>query len=769
MMATARTRRIARCRRSGIALVIVLGLMAMLVILAVGFFVAMRTERLVARSYADQVRAREMAYLAINRAVTEIDDEINNAGRVIPNWPAEVKFTQAGIVLTNNNSKPLFDLSTNDYAFMSFPSVLRPSLTALVGAVCWNDVAPDFGGGTVLQGRYAYMAANVSGFIDPNMDYTTNNVIADFFTRTNAFNAMNIAYNSAGITNFLTELNNPYSGAGNPQGINLFVGRTVKSTAANVPGRIRPYYRAETVPDLRIMGMYGYNVIPLKDHPANMFPYSYFPLGFRDAGGNAQTNIYIGGSATNVSAQIAQIAAAFQSMPVPGLNATDPDGLARGLVDYLDSDFVPGGIDGGGTTTGANCDRVCNEAVPMLHQLHINTNISSSTGGVYRAGVQIIAQVWYPFVYPTNSLAHSVRMEVSVDGNGYTADGATSATLSIPTPANGWIAHSFATCTNTFWFQTSGTNAIPVSLTLKELSVLQGTKVVDRACGPGSPSNSVIPWTTYFADSTGTTVGSWWFAPDPRCNWVFVASGNNQWRNGGTKGGGMPNWAGSHPSIAGEYGRKEMYVRNAGNLQNVGELGMLAYEGTAARGVGEWRTVRLLGPDALPVVDVFTVHTNALTGIVNPNTINWRPIGAMFLGASIDRWPGETNAVVNAITAETLGKAVVIGNNALGNPYNNRGDLARMDLSALALTYDGAQLEGIYRNTQAFLSPRQNLFLIVVAGQSVTDSNPKDNFADETAGEIRGDARAVALVWRDPYKVNGKNKIFIRWIKWLDQ
>ncbi len=769
-----------RRRRSGIALVIVLGLMAMLMILAVGFFVAMRTERLVARSYADQVRAREMAYLAIHRAIADIDSEISASNRVVPNWPTELKVSQGGIAI----SRPFFDLaanpadSTNDYAFMSFPAFLRPSLVATTNPAAgpqWLNVNPTFTG-TPLSGRYAYLAANVSGFLDPNMDYTTNNIVSNHFTRSKAYDARDIGYNISGVDTFLTEL----SGL---KGSNLFLSRNIK-VSTNAPyARNRRFYRAETVPDLWILGEYGYSSgMPLKSYPAgyptSLFPYSYFPLGF-SSNGVAQTSIYIGGTAAEVEALKPQVSAAFAAMP--GVKPdSDPDALARGLVDYLDSDFVPGGVDGGGTTTGPNCDMVCNEAVPMLHQFHINTNISPSSS-VYRAGVQIVTQVWYPFAWPTNSLPYSIKMEVSVDGNGYAADGPSSATVALPTPVNGWIAHSYVQCTNTFWFQTSSTNAIPTSLTLKELSVIQGAKVVDRACGAGSPSTMVIPWGTYFTDTIGTSSGSWWWAPEPRINWIFDPAGNSQWRAGLKKGAGSPPWAGGNPGVPGEYpnpvtgvGIKEMYVRNRDQLRNAGELGLLAYEG-AARAAGEWKTIRLIGADALPVLDVFTVHTNALAGILNPNTINTNVLAAVFLDALADRWPGDATNKVNAAIAGEIAKRIVVGHGAMATPFNNRSDFSRINFAGIPASFGGAggaldeaQAEGVLRNTQALLSPRQNLFLIVVNGQAVTDANA-NNSVEENAGEVRGEARAVALVWRDPYKVNGRNKIFIRWIKWLDE
>nr|MBP7276155.1 hypothetical protein [Kiritimatiellia bacterium] len=486
-----------RNTRSGIALVIVLGLMAMLMFLAVGFFVTMRTERLVARSYADQVRAREMAHLAIARATAEINTEISGANRVIPNWPTGLKLSTGGAGLT----RPILQLSSNDYAFMSFPAFLRPSLTNRYNAAQWINVMNNFGGavGTTLHGRYAYIAADVSGLVDPNRDYSVTHPATNF-VRDLAYDANDIAYNRTGLDSILNEMMPPYSGAGNPQGVNLFLGRTQRSGSAAVPGRIRPYYRAETIPDLWIVGRYGYNVSPLKDYPAgypfNMFPFSYFPPGYCDNALNAQSALFIGGTAAQVEAQLGQLTPQFQGMT--GLTAGDPNALARGLVDYLDADFVPGGINGGGLAGGTNCDMPCNEAVPMLNQLHVNSVITPTADG-YQITIRARAQVWYPFVAPTNTLPYQLRVNVALNGGGYTPVGPTTATAALAMPAGGWKhqpdASAFKDAYLDFQFKVVTPDPVPpppTALVFNEVAILQGGNVTDRMCGSGRVAT--IPW-----------------------------------------------------------------------------------------------------------------------------------------------------------------------------------------------------------------------------------------------------------------------------------
>ncbi len=76
--------------------------------------------------------------------------------------------------------------------------------------------------------------------------------------------------------------------------------------------------------------------------------------------------------------------------------------------------------------------------------------------------------------------------------------------------------------------------------------------------------------------------------------------------------------------------------------------------------------------------------------------------------------------------------------------------------SYASLSEDGLR-ESIVANSYRLLSPRQNLFTILIAAQ-VTGSS----------GGVLAEQRAVAVVWRDPYPdANGRHPALVRFFKWL--
>jgi hypothetical protein len=718
--------------RSGIALVIVLGMMALLMILAVGFFVAMRTERLAARSYADEIRARQMAHAAITRAMADVDVEISAANRVIPLWPNEVRVSPGGGAFPS--------LSTNMTGHV--PGFVLAAVNSQANTAGW--ITAPHG-----NGQFAYMVVNVSGFLDPNRDYSVTN--STIFPRFEGYDANEIAYEHAQIATVLTELT--------PNAINA--ARMIKGRVSTA-FRTKPYLRAETVPDLWIVGRYQYGgVTPLLRYPESFFPYSYFPIGYRDATGLAQAPLNIGGTSAQVAAQRAQIETQFTDM---GLNATDAAYAAINLIDYLDDTSLVPGMAAGLGSTGPNCDNFATKAVPMLNQFMIRTAFGPPVSGVRPLTVEVKAQVWYPFVNTTN-LPFGLKVQAEVVGEGYSA-----VTPTAPPPVllgNDWSQNTFATNQVNFLVQTTSTNFVPTAVIIRELAIVDAqNRVVDRVCGPDRPVTLDSSFLSYQA---ATPRISWWWVGDPRINWLWDPLGPgggrvSHWRLGARRvtdaTGGPSDWMDKHPSVVGEYGRFEMYVRNQGNLRTVGELGlMVGREGVAGveRSPVEWQTIRLLGTGALPVLDRFTVHTNALRGIVNPNTMNHRSVAAVLLDAPLERWPGEP-AAPRLTAAQALQAATEVRDAHVTSQFLNRSDLSRVNFTVGA---DDAQREGLLRNSAQLLSPRQNLFLVIVRGRAMS-----------TSGNVTmGEAQAIALVWRDPYRnaVTGNHQTRIRWIRWMEE
>ena len=70
--------------KNGIALIIVLGILAVMTLLAVSFVISMRTERLAARNFSDKVKSQLLLDIALSRAMDDIDADMVASNMVYP-------------------------------------------------------------------------------------------------------------------------------------------------------------------------------------------------------------------------------------------------------------------------------------------------------------------------------------------------------------------------------------------------------------------------------------------------------------------------------------------------------------------------------------------------------------------------------------------------------------------------------------------------------------------------------------------------------------
>jgi len=93
-------------RNSGVALIMVLGLLTVMVLMAVTFAITMRTERLAAGNYADNVRARELVQVGLARAMA---DDVQNPDRIVVGRDANPKITVMGGGIWELNDLAVFE------------------------------------------------------------------------------------------------------------------------------------------------------------------------------------------------------------------------------------------------------------------------------------------------------------------------------------------------------------------------------------------------------------------------------------------------------------------------------------------------------------------------------------------------------------------------------------------------------------------------------------------------------------------------------------
>lgn len=143
---------------SGIALVIVLGFLSILTIMAMGFAISMRTERLVSEAHSGSVSARQFSSSALARALGDID--------VVVSTNRYPDFTSAGslsteLLYSRDGSTELRAPSVD--ALLDFvPGALSNEIATIADDIGWEMITNNQGEEI---GRIAYVVANCSGLI----------------------------------------------------------------------------------------------------------------------------------------------------------------------------------------------------------------------------------------------------------------------------------------------------------------------------------------------------------------------------------------------------------------------------------------------------------------------------------------------------------------------------------------------------------------------------------------------------------------------------
>jgi len=707
-----------RNSKSGIALVIVLGFISILTLLAIGFAISMRTERLAGGISTDLVKTRALINVALARCMSDIDSNLTAPTRLMyPDWPA------FGSIGSSNGPSPGLYEGLPDYqgsASWYVPSSL--SVAVLNTNALWMYIEDPATG--VTNGRIAYLAVNCSGFLDGNYIGATNRMYGSTPGEI-AFSTLPEAQNDT-----LEEYREYYGRFESIYGMYQLC--HVQQT--NAP----PFNNAISAGTASYMST-------LQTH-------SLFPLGYYDADASATVNtqVYIGGSEADLVARFSEIDGVFSDIFGAG---SEHEICARNLLDYLDEDYVPGGINGGaGPPVGT--ETFCTEPVPMLNELQIRSQMVFDGVDTYTLRFTVTPELYYPFYGHSNTPACEVRIDPQLVGGNFT--------FVPPIPAGGiilpyatggdwkdsnpqWRASDAAAVFDCQYQDPGGAPQIAPSLQFDhfEVRTVVGGDVVDAISTPFT-----IDGATYLAQNPGENFYSSWDVDDPRLNWKWVTDPQPQWRDPwAQQPAARPNSLG-FPNVpvswASADGTNIMYVRNTTNLPTVGELGFLLYNSSKP-----WYTIRFLGPDddgTAEVLDRFTVVTNypnSAVGLLNPNTGNADAMRAVLHNLPFERYPGAGGTISSAQLA-TVRSAL------MGQTYANLSDLALVNSASI----DGDSLlaESVIRNTCGLLSPRQNLFTIILAAQALSP-----------VGEVLGEQRAIAIVWRDPYTSAARVEFF-KWI-----
>ena len=765
--------------QQGIALVMALGVLSVMIIMAVGFAISMRTERMAAGNYLATVNANHLVRSALHLAMADVhsnlhiverescsvagsslsvsnasqyltgdqiafnnvtwpktnyplsavnlgpttidikdhhgilinmagrDDEVggiikrlaNPLGNSYPPWVAKASHS------TNIANRPI-SLTSNALSYI--PGSLISEASAVDAAArsnYWINIDAVINGKTTTVGRVAYLIVNCSGLLDAN--YVGGS------PRSSGTNPAEIAIE------YLT---------------NEIVNATDFCNARND-------YRAahgsfETLPVLAtaLAGTPGFTNLW---HPENMFCYSAFLENewVQDrldvtAGGLVD----ISGDATNLFNLKTDIIAAFYAS---GLTNAGEAGIAyTNLVDYVDGDSYAGN-EGDGNPKDLYASV---EAVPMINEVMFSNTVTV-VGTNYLLASTLTVELWYPFNF-NNSTPFDFELEANI-----LPDPAWGPTFT-PQPLNISISSNI-TCTPSSFQSLSFTSTNSVSVgpsdptpsqliwkeTITKATVKYAGQIVDQF---DLPLTCVI--TTPFPGKQQMDKE----CIDPRFNWDPNSS--NQWGPWSTTDSSID----AVNKITQQYWsdhsvntlqKRTIEVANQ-RLTGLDELFYLVCS------TNPWATIATIDPP-LKVYDHFRLESFPVKrGYVNPNTHIINVLAATFYNVPLGS--GSTNPPTTRLQAEKIATAIINGKTIFAGKVMGCMTIQEVFDHIWASTviqneFDPSEIYALWGNTIKLLNLRQNLFTIIIEVQVASGGNFPRNPASQ---------RAVAVVWRDPFRDN---------------
>ncbi len=717
-----------RPRRRGIALILVLGLLAVLLVTGIALAVLASLDRDMARLHRGRAAASELTHSALARFLADLNTYYDEAGAgdadgalLYPEWnawagfgdgsPDRMEFARARLL--------------TDAARTYIPGALLDAAHDVDEEMTWMlagiDALPDGGvlRGTAL-GRYAYLAVNVGGLLDANR--------------------------AGGLER----------GAGDlPEELVLRHLAELADVEAFLAARAEqlPY---EDVPDLHAAQRDA-----LATAPQVLFPYSHARPGVWDpeAGAAVAPEDRIRLDADLADWETPERETAFKAA-LTDLGATpeEADRAYLALLDFIDDDVVP-----------RDPVHFGSEAVPRFNEvvatLRHEVTPAAEPGEPDEHRLTARIDVEWAFLHLP---ASTHRFVVRFAGTAFAdpaPDGAEPQAFEVEVagPAEPGYAVGAAEV-ETSWtsHEPPGEVAVGVRITEAEIRLEASDDLVDGVDGPFGFS-LVVP-------AEGEVVAGY-EAVDPRFNgspsdpeqWVYAAADYAP-SLGEANAAALARQA--EPDADGD---SDMHVGNR-PFRAVADLGYLPF--------GPWRTIPVTGPEAWPVYRRFVARDPDLAprrGLVNPNTDRPEVLQAAFLDLPLERYAEDPDApAIDEAQSLALADAVIGA-----GLYRNLSELARVpdltDGTHVPLT-SSLQRHALMRHAEHLLTLRSNLFLVFLGGEVYDTPTPPPGeparpVSLEAYGTRVATRRALALVWVDPFPRadDGGRDAFVRWFRWLDE
>lgn len=787
--------------KAGIALIIVLGFLAVLIMLGVAFIVMSRTERLAAEVGKESFQAKYLLDGAVDAALDGINEALWTSTRKYPHAPKSlmiIESVDSGDTLQADGLDLISGEVTNWLPRRFLAKAGDPGYDADYDASLvaknaeWIYVKDPVESPSRILGRFAYVCVDCSGMLDANL--------------VNANPKRGLG------TNILTEIDYAFL----PE-----IGSV--QDRLDMVDNLKKYHRFAGIPEILHLNDSRYKTV---DEPGvrldavnnrllnSLAPYSLSHdrgwFDWNNEAGQGADRWVVGKWPGEVPVDVRSWNMAQAQEVFAALYPADhPEIMARCFIDFADADLLPGAA---GST--ADTEIPCCEPIPMINEIMLRHSLRREDLKVTYTHIWEV-EVWYPF--PGNFNSHRYKLKLNLDAGNYipmiqglSGPAASSRTIVFKPepepivaadaePATFTVdpAHPFMVITSRYNFVytlTNGLNAEDFPIRVRSQVRVQGVrgKAVLQDLNEGSvqvdsanpPDRTIGPTEILSLDSLAMheRVSNVRYAyaacNDPRLNhdrtdWDVPAAVTHGAINS------LPDF---NKSENGDIEGTDMFARtNAVDIETVAELGYIS------RGK-PWTTIDLFTTPGQKLLARFrakagstnalSINTNNQYGLVNPASLYTNALMAVFRDTPIERYPGEpspaawndagqvgrlVDAIRNKASSDSsYGSASM--DSAAGWVVNDALKAGGV-LSILGLSNN--QKESIIRNSYRLFNANQNLYTVIVVAQSIKDAD-KNGLFNKSNDTVSGEKRAVALVWRNPFPdEDGHFEAYIRLFKYL--
>lgn len=817
--------------RRGVALIVVLGFLSIMLMMAIAFLTHARIERQVSDFSMEAQRGRQLLRTGLNAAMNDYSSYLANQNLVMPITDEARLFTSvapssafgisgAGRTLGGSNIELLVG-EVEDWIPRRYMRHLVPNAQRTADMLDGPNIVEDAEWILVREnpkdttsrilGRYAYACFDMSGAVDANL-IARENEIAGHDARA-AQNRerrsvrqvpMRMLPETADGGEF-KRLRRGWKGFDSLQMlIHLTDGRANSGVEPPTASRWDPERK-----EIYGAGLYSNLVTDLT---------SYSLAGFRGARYNRASGLWTPYTLVDIDTPWPTVLQPLAGQFEGGI----PGWLDDALFDYTSTSKTPKGTD---YPSPKNVP-MFNEIIGKL-QFKENPDGTNPGSSKYYLDVKLDFEFWYPFPSVDNDTTGTFELLPPSIGGGYATSGDANIwmrmalmapgavyvelappdtpppALSVAAEYHGGLPYVPTDSPFTYRMEirrpAGDTNPIPSNARLMIQGAIVKKPITLTAGGTDAADTLPVDITLSGAMNLNPD-GEASFARavvDPRLNhkpgqWVEENGGE------GTKGEmneALQPGGGSYADFIAE--GTNLYCRN-NPMETPAELGFIS-TGKA------WETIDLFTDKAVALLATLVTDTNLYNtgrgsslswdtssvfytnGTINPNTRSSNVLASAFIDLPRHEVPNveSTRVAANPLNEDTAdGRDIVDAlvqaildetkSGKIDDCFQAGTDWARIDAmkqkrTLAKLGMNNNQREELLRRTWGLFSPNNSMFTVVAVAQTIKEGPTRVGIWDDE-DLITGERRAVALVWRDPYKTgrNLHHEMFVRVFRYLN-